>query len=122
LRTSILNNGLSADQKKLLDKIIPATAMLAIAEAIPYRLVNFTPDGLVTNTIKGNVENVDVSTEGDQRRLQSIMNVTLAKGLSELARLTKWLNANAGLFTGYIATDQTVASKINDANGGVYLA
>lgn len=120
LRAAVLAGSTTTDQKQLLQRIAKSTALLTIAEAIPYRLVNFDSSGLVTDTLKGNIENVEVSTEGDMKRLQGIMNVTLNKGLSQLASLTKWLNNNALLFAGYVAADLSTASKLNDDERGIY--
>jgi len=120
LRSAILAGTTSADQKLLIQRITKATALLSIAEAIPYRLINFDSSGLVTATVKGNNENVEVSTEGDLKRLQGIMNVTLNKGLSQLASLTKWLNTNADKFAGYVAADLSAASKLNDDERGFF--
>jgi len=121
LRQAILDNSTTDAQKKLIAKIASASAPLTIAEAIPYRLINFDSEGLVTATLKGNIENVEVSTEGDLRRLQGVMNATLAKGQSELAKLTKFLNNNAADYTGYTAVDLSANSHINDTDRGLYL-
>lgn len=121
LRQAILDNSTTSAHIKLIAKIAKASAMLTIAEAIPYRLINITPDGLVTATLKGNNENVETSTEGDMKRLQAVMNKALERGQSELAKLTKFLNDNAADYDGYTAVDLNSRSTINDQNLGVYL-
>jgi hypothetical protein len=121
LREAILDNSTTTAQKKLIAKIVKASALLTIAEAIPYNLVAFDASGLVTPTIKSNSDNVEASTEGDMRRLQGIMNVTRANGLSEHAKLIKFLNANAADYTGYVAQDIDARSTVNDADRGIYL-
>ncbi|MDB4919846.1 MAG: hypothetical protein JWQ54_1829 [Mucilaginibacter sp.] len=120
LRAAILTGSLSADQQKLVTKITKAVALLSIAEAIPYRLVNIEANGLVTSTTKGNIENIEVSTEGDQRRLQGMMNMLQMRGESEMGKLTKWLNDHASDFSGYVVTDLLAKSKMNDDERGVY--
>ncbi|GAA4327428.1 hypothetical protein GCM10023149_30800 [Mucilaginibacter gynuensis] len=120
LRSAVLNNTASADQKKLLAKIARVTPLLTVAEAIPYRLVEFDNSGMITSSIVSNGDNVEASTAGDMKRLQALMNATLQKGLSQLAILTKWLNDNAGLFPGYATSDLSANSKLNDEERGVY--
>lgn len=121
LRSAILAGSISAEQKKLLAKIAKATALLTIAEAIPYRLVNINPGGLVTANLQGNTDNVEASAAGDQRKLQGMMNTMLAAGMSQLGKLTKWLNDNAADFTGYTVQDLQARNNINSDGGGIYL-
>ena len=120
IRSAILNNSTSTQQKTLIAKIATPVALLTVAEAITYNLVSIEARGLVTNTLKGNIENVEQSTEGDLSRLQSAFNTLTARGMSEIGKLTKWLNDNAADYPDYVPQDQQARNNINDQPIGVY--
>jgi hypothetical protein len=120
LRAAVLAGNLTDLQQQLLMRILRALGPLAIAEAIPYRLVQLDEDGLVTETTKGNAENVEVTLEGSMQSTQLFMNRCQARGESELAKLTNWLNKNQSQLPGYQVKDPEALSKINDKNLGVY--
>ena len=70
--------------------LVPSLLIIALI-VIPYFNINIEANGLVTATTKGTIDNVEVSLEADQRRLQGMMNTLLMKGESEIAKLTKFL-------------------------------
>jgi hypothetical protein len=113
LRLAITEGTTSDIQKQLLVRIAKAVAPLTIAEAIPWRMISFDATGLITPTIKNNIENMEVSTEADLQRLQAVMNRAQATGESEIAKLKQFLAANIDQFTGYIAPDPDAGSKMN---------
>ncbi len=121
LREAILDNSTTTAQQKLIAKIAKASALLTIAEAIPYNLVTFDASGLVTTGIKSNSDNVEDSNTGEMRRLQGIMNVAQRKGESEHAKLIKFLNDNAGDYTGYVSQTMATSGSVNDVDRGIYL-
>lgn len=121
LRTAIVDGSTSTQQKKLIAKIAKPLALLTIAEAIPYRLVNIEPGGLITANLQGNTENVEASAPADSRRLSASMNALLTAGSSALGKLTKWLNDNAADYPGYTVQDMDARANINADGGGFYL-
>jgi hypothetical protein len=119
LHTAILNKSTTAIQDSLLVRIAKAVSPLTIAEAIPYRLFDLDATGLVTATIKNNAENVEINTEADMGRLQITMNAAHARGESEVAKLTKWLNENAAQLATYTPVDLDAMTFTNDPDSGI---
>lgn len=122
LRSAIVAGTTSDIQNQLLGRIAKAVAPLTLAEAIPWRLVDITADGLITPTIKNNIENMEVSTEASVKSLQILMNKAQSRGESEIAKLKLWLAANIASFDGYIAPDPDASSKLNDTPRNFFFA
>jgi hypothetical protein len=122
LRSAITAGSTSNIQNELLVRIAKAVAPLTIAEAIPWRVFDITSTGLLTPTIKNNIENVELSTEANLNSLQMMMVKAQARGQSEIAKLKIWLAANITSFPGYVSPDLDAGSKLNDTPRGFYFA
>jgi len=120
LRAAILINTLSTDQQQLLQKIWATVPYLTIGEAIPMRLVEMDGSGLISASNKSNSDNIEELSPGETRKLQAMMNSMLQNGQTQLAKLKKWLNANADKFSGYTAADIEALAKLNDEDRSFY--
>lgn len=116
LRERMLNDTLTALDNSLLILIRKAVGSLAIAEAIPYRLVGFDGTGAYVRSetvggISGNVEN---KNPADMQRLQVTMNKLAQDGEADLERLRLWLNKHIAEYTGYTTSTMASLTKVND--------
>ncbi|KAA8483760.1 hypothetical protein BDE36_1774 [Arcticibacter tournemirensis] len=123
LRTKIRNKSLTELDKELLRMIRKAVGSIAIAEAIPYRLVSFDGTGsyVRSETVGGISGNVENRSPAEIQRMQVTMNKLVTDGESDLERLRLWLNKHTTEYNTYTPSTMAVLNQVNEStDGAVY--
>lgn len=121
LKEKIIDQDLSAEEKKLLPYIQRPLAHYTIAEAIPVLPIEFDGTNLFVNSLPayGNSENVESKAAVDQPRLQALMNKCMITADENLKSLIAYLVKNASYFPLFEVPD-TYDENINDEERGTY--
>lgn len=123
IREKLQTNTLTATDKKLIEHVRKAVASLTLADAIPYRLVNFDGTGayVKSDTVGGISGNVENRNPAEMNRLQATMCKLSSDGEADLERLRKFLNANTAAYNTYQQSTMANLTKVNDdPNSSVY--
>lgn len=117
LYSGILQNNLSEDYKKLLQKACRPLAYFTMAEAIPYMVLSLSADGIfeLSDTVGGISGNVENRNPVSDRRLASAMTGYNMKAEAELESLRKFLIKNKDAYA-YTPADEIDRSDISNSN------
>lgn len=100
LRSGILDGNLTPIYKELLKKVTRAVVQLTMAEAIPYRAVSVSTNGIFTvnYTDGGSSGNIENRNPANDKLLQGLMSKCVNAGEIALTALENFLNENAEEF------------------------
>ncbi|HWK58736.1 MAG TPA: DUF6712 family protein [Parapedobacter sp.] len=103
--------------QELLEQVLRALGPLALADALPYQMVEVGKDGvfqLSEAALSSTSDNIEARSVVQPRVMAGLLTRLVSEGEAELERLRKFLNANRATFEG--APDHEVApmAKINE--------
>lgn len=120
LQGEILDNS----YKVLLRRCLRVLGPLAIADAIPYQLIELDGTGVYQASVMalgGSSDNVEQKNVAQQRVLQNAMGRLINEGEANLVQLKKWLNEKADAFADYKVRKVYPMQDFNDRDSDVYL-
>lgn len=124
IKAKLLSGGLSEIEKKLVRYWLRIIGPLALAESIPYRMVQVSDSGVYQSSVTAlgsNSDNIEGQSFPTQRNLNSLMVKLTTTGESNMVTAKKWLNANATHFPLYGEKVIYPMEGFNDADSNVYL-
>lgn len=124
--TKRLDGSLNMDERKMERKLMRVLAPLALADAIPYQMVQIQEGAVYTASISAlssGSDNVQQFTAAEQSKLRSLLFRLSNEGESKRIGALKWLKENADKFQDFKGRDRIVypIEKLNDKDSNVYL-
>lgn len=124
--TKRLAGALTPDERKLERKLMQVLAPTALAEAIPYQMVQIQEGAVYTASIaalSSGSDNVLQLSAVEQSRLRSLLFRLSTEGESKMVGTLKWLKENASKFQDFKGVDRVVypIEKVNDPDSNIYL-
>lgn len=111
------SGGLDGKWQELLEKVLRALGPMAIADALPYQMVEVGKDGvfqLSEEALSSTSDNIEARSVVQQRVMAGLLTRLVSEGEAELERLRKFLNANRATFEGAPEHEIAPMGKINE--------
>lgn len=117
LRKNGGGDGLDGKWQELLEQVLRALGPLAVADAMPYQMVDVGKDGvfqLSEAALSSTSDNIEARNVVQQRVMAGLLTRLVSEGEAELERLRKFLNANRDTFDSAPEHEDSPLSKINE--------
>jgi|SRR5690606_5203191 len=120
-----LSGTLTPDERKLERKLMQVLAPLALADAIPYQMIQIQEGAVYTASISAlssGSDNVQQFTAAENSKLRSLLFRLSTEGEAKRVTALKWLKENASKFSLFNGIDKLVYpfENMNDKDSNVY--